>query len=54
MKGKSDPKETLTVVGQPRGKGRAIIKGELGTTLAQLQRLLKRPQLLPKLEDLKR
>ena len=39
-------------MGQPRGKGRAVIKGELRAALAQLQRLLKCPQLLPKLKDL--
>lgn len=42
----------LTVVGQARGEGRAIVEGELLAALREFQGLLEGAQLLPQLQDL--
>lgn len=39
-------------MGQPRGEGRAVVKGELLAALREFQGLLEGAQLLPQLEDL--
>ena len=38
-------------MGQARGEGRAIVEGELGLALAQLELLVEGVDLLPELED---